>query len=221
MKIRFLAALLLAALVFTVFSGCAAADALAHTASLPEMRIVEDPAPLASTPQATQPQPITREQAISIALEHAKLTEDQVSRLRAESGYDDGRPEYEVEFFYGGWEYDYEIDAATGAITQSQCELELPKATEPAATQPQKADAPAVAAPQAESATLTREEARDIALKHAGLSVNDVTRLKAEFDRDDGRTEYDVEFHHGGYEYDYEIDAVTGSIRTWDKDRDD
>ena len=73
----------------------------------------------------------------------------------------------------------------------------------------------------AESKRLSKEEARDIALQHAGLSAADVSRLKVEFDYDDGRPEYDVDFHHGGYEYDYEIHAETGEILKTEKDRDD
>ena len=38
-------------------------------------------------------------------------------------------------------------------------------------------------------------------------------------DRDDGRTVYDVEFLSGGMEYDYEIDAATGAVRSFDTER--
>ena len=68
---------------------------------------------------------------------------------------------------------------------------------------------------------LSREEAIAIALKAAGLAENQVTRLKAEFDYDDGRPEYDVEFKYDGWEYEYEIHAESGNILRSDKDRDD
>ena len=45
--------------------------------------------------------------------------------------------------------------------------------------------------------------------------------MKAELDREDGRQQYEVEFKAGGYEYDYEIDALTGVILAWDKELDD
>ena len=67
---------------------------------------------------------------------------------------------------------------------------------------------------------ITKEEAIAIALPDAGLSENQVTRLKAEFDYDDGRPTYDVEFRHDGWEYDYEIHAESGKILSRDKDRD-
>ena len=67
-------------------------------------------------------------------------------------------------------------------------------------------------------ADLTKEEARQIALNHAGLTESQVTRLKTELDYDNGVPEYDVEFHFDGWEYDYEIDAQTGEILEWNKE---
>ena len=65
------------------------------------------------------------------------------------------------------------------------------------------------------------EKAKEIALQHAGLKENEVSRLRAEKDRDDGRTKYDVEFQQGRMEYDYEIHAETGKILKAEKDYDD
>lgn len=65
------------------------------------------------------------------------------------------------------------------------------------------------------------EKAKDIALKHAGLKKGEVTKLKAEKDRDDGIVKYDVEFEKGRVEYDYEISAETGKILKAEKDYDD
>ena len=73
----------------------------------------------------------------------------------------------------------------------------------------------------APTADLTAEEAQAIALRHAGLTADQVTRLHTEPDRERGGLHYDVEFHHDGYEYDYEIDAATGTILSREKDRDD
>ncbi len=38
---------------------------------------------------------------------------------------------------------------------------------------------------------------------------------------DDGVPEYEVDFHHGEWEYEYEIHAETGEILHSDKDQDD
>lgn len=109
------------------------------------------------------------------------------------------------------------LDMAENAI-ENRIEAMIAEPTVPKVPAPTVQTEPT---PATQPQLITKEEARDIALKHVGLSANDVTRLKVEFDYDDGRAEYDVDFHHGGYEYDYEIDAVAGTVRTWDKDLDD
>ena len=92
--------------------------------------------------------------------------------------------------------------------------------TEPAAVPAEPAPS-APAAGAAASSCLSREEAIAIALKDTGLEENQVSRLKAEFDYDDGRPEYDVEFRYDIWEYEYEIHAESGKILKRDKDRED
>lgn len=64
------------------------------------------------------------------------------------------------------------------------------------------------------------EAAKRIALNHANLAENQVRRLRVERDREDGVQVYEVEFESGDFEYDYEIDAQTGTIRKAKKERD-
>lgn len=54
--------------------------------------------------------------AKNIALNHAALTASKVKGLKAELDKEDGVMVYEVEFRYGNYEYEYEINAKTGAI---------------------------------------------------------------------------------------------------------
>lgn len=72
-----------------------------------------EPAP---APTEAPAQTITREDAQKIALDHLGFTADQVERLRTEYEIDDGIPQYDVEFFSGDWEYEFEIHAETGKI---------------------------------------------------------------------------------------------------------
>lgn len=67
---------------------------------------------------------IGAEKAKSIALSNAGLTAASVTGLVSELDSDDGTAVYEVEFMYGGYEYDYEIDAKSGAILKSDKELD-------------------------------------------------------------------------------------------------
>lgn len=68
---------------------------------------------------------------------------------------------------------------------------------------------------------ITTDEAIEIALEHAGFAKADVTGLHSEYDYDDGIHKYDVDFRQGMYEYEYEINAESGTIISYDKDYDD
>ena len=60
---------------------------------------------------------ITEEEAIASALEHARLKKDQVEFLKkVELDYEHGRKIYEIEFYFNGFEYEFDIDAESGKI---------------------------------------------------------------------------------------------------------
>lgn len=63
-------------------------------------------------------------------------------------------------------------------------------------------------------------QAKQIALRDAGLNENSVDFMEAETDYDTGRKVYEVEFGYDYREYDYEIDAETGMILSFDNDCD-
>jgi len=65
---------------------------------------------------------------------------------------------------------------------------------------------------------LTKTEAEAIALKHAGVAVNQVKGLRSEFDIDRGIAHYEVEFRVGQWEYEYDIHAETGAVLYFEKD---
>ncbi|MBE6946191.1 MAG: hypothetical protein E7459_08905 [Ruminococcaceae bacterium] len=73
-------------------------------------------------------------------------------------------------------------------------------------------------APQTPATTLTPEQAEDIALTHAGLTREQVSRLHTEYEIDNRIPEYDVSFHQGNLEYEYEIHAETGEILSYERD---
>ena len=64
----------------------------------------------------------------------------------------------------------------------------------------------------------TEEEAKAIVLKHAGVAEADVIWERSEYELERGTPEWDVDFRSGDWEYDYEIDAETGKILSYDKD---
>ena len=62
--------------------------------------------------------------AKSIALNHAGVSENKAYDMEIELDDEDGTLVYEVEFKFGGIEYSYEINAATGAILKHEAELD-------------------------------------------------------------------------------------------------
>ena len=66
--------------------------------------------------------------------------------------------------------------------------------------------------PTPNNAKISEKQAKDIALKHANLTSDKVTFTKTDYETDNGRTKYEIDFYYNNQEYDYEIDAQTGEI---------
>lgn len=61
-----------------------------------------------------------------------------------------------------------------------------------------------------------KNSAKEIALKHANVKEADISGLTIHLETDDGIQVYDVEFYAADKEYNYEITAADGSIRSSD-----
>ena len=159
--------------------------------------------------------------AKQIALADAGMAEKDVSQLEIELDADDGSIVYEIEFKAAGFEYDYEIDALSGDIRKVDRDIDdddddiLPAVTTVAADDDDIP--PAVTT----NDYLSSDKALSIALAHAGVAKADAVVSECKLDYDDGRAVYEIEFRAAGFEYDYEIDAVSGKIDHSEKDQDD
>ncbi len=195
-----------------------------------------------STPSPSAPPAyIGEDEATLIAGVHAGIAEhSDILFIRTKLDRDDGRAVYDIEFVHENIEYDYEIDAVTGEILEFDMDIEnyaitpsptpvptpassvVPVNPSPVIPTPTPTPAPSVPPPfPSDIADIGEEQAKAIALAHAGLTEADVTRLSVKLERDDGHMTYEVEFRQGRIEYEYEIDAVTGDILEWDSDYDD
>ena len=150
---------------------------------------------------------ISAERAKEIALADTGVAAADAVFLRAQLDWDDGRAEYEVEFYSGNMEYDYDIDALTGAIRSSDHELENFRIPTSGNTNQGGTS----------GAAITRERAQEIALAEAPSGA---VVVSCKLDWEDGRQVYEVELRSGRTEYDFEIDAQTGSIVSRDVDYD-
>lgn len=143
---------------------------------------------------------ISRKEALEIAAEDAKVKEDEIKRSRVEFDHEDGRIIYNVEFYTDKKEYDYEINAETGKILEVDSEI----------------DREFKDFSQMEDAKISEEEAKQIALEEVpGASKDDVY---LELDYDDGTMLYEGEIFYDSYEYEFEINAETGEIESWERE---
>ncbi len=62
---------------------------------------------------------ISKEKALSIALESAKLNQNDIYDISVEFDYKYGKTVYEIDFDYQRYEYEYYIDATSGEILHS------------------------------------------------------------------------------------------------------
>ena len=184
----------------------------AQSAVAPQQTEVPKQTAAAPAPTTQASGDIGMERAKQIALSHAGLSQGSVSFVKAQLDYEDGVKVYEIEFYSGNVEYDYEINAATGAIISVDRDIEnysIPTAA-PAPTAAPTPEPTAAPTQPAAPSTISAERAKQIALSHAGVGGANFT--KVELDTDDGVAVYEIEFKVDNIEYDYEINAVSGAI---------
>lgn len=159
--------------------------------------------------QPQQSASITEEQAKEIAANHAGVAVADLTFHSVSLEEDDGRRVYDVEFYSGSTEYDYEIDAATGDILSYDNDVENFSIPQQSAQNAQGA---------ATGSYIGDDAAKAAALQRAGLTEDQVRWEKCELDEDDGRFSYELEFSSGQHEYECEVEAFTGEILNFEQD---
>ena len=148
---------------------------------------------------------ISKADARSRALQDAGVSAKAATFTKTKLDYENGRQVYEIEFVTATMEYDYELDAESGAVRERKSErLEI---------QNQEQSKPS-------ASYIGVDRAKSTALSHAGLQAGSVTFTKAKLENDDGMSVYEIEFRKGSTEYEYSIDAYKGTILEWDKETD-
>ncbi len=163
------------------------------------------------TPQATENSNLISENsAKEKALKDAGLSASDVTFTEVKLDKDDGIYVYEIDFYTSTTEYDYEINAKTGAIIDKSTE-KVDSHKKPSNNNSN--NKPANSSSSAQSSNLiSLKTAKDKALNDAGLSASDVTFTKAKLDKDDGIYVYEIDFYTSTTGYEYEINGKTGAI---------
>ncbi len=141
---------------------------------------------------------IGRDAALAAACAHAGVALSDAAGAEVKFDCDHGLMVYEVEFYAGTSEYEYDVNALTGAVVNHKAEHH--------GTHSSTAGA-------GSAAYIGEAAAKTAALAHAGVSERDTSYLHCWMEYDDGLPEcYAVEFLVGSTEYEYEIDLYTGGV---------
>lgn len=141
-----------------------------------------------------QPQPqdvIGEEAALETAIKEAGIKASDVTNSYVELESDDGITKYEVEFYAGNTEYNFEIDAESGNVLSYE-----------------KENAEGSYSIDNSKVNVSSDEAKETALKKAGVKSADVYDMDIELEHG----MYEVSFNCGGMEYEVAIDADTGNV---------
>ena len=158
-----------------------------------------DPAAPAPAQNATGTGTVDEAAAQKIALEHAGVKAADATITKSKLDYEDGRQVYDIEWYAGGAKYDYEIATDTGEIISSAYEEKTMGA-------------------DSRNVTVSEADAKKTALDRvSGATDKDLYEWKLDYD--DGRPEYEGKIIYGGTEYEFTIDAATGSVMEWDAEK--
>ena len=189
-------------------------------------------------PDGTAPLPaaITLEEAQEIALADAGVSREEAIFSKAEAGTEGGLSVYRFQFYAANVEYEYEINAATGAVYSKRTVTYMgrdpgttPSApaqtagptvrpdstTEPTrspATQQPEPPQSAAPTPSSNRRYIGMDAAKDAALTHAGVSASQARFTRVGMDYEGDTAVYVLEFYTSTHRYQYKINARTGAV---------
>lgn len=130
-----------------------------------------------------------------IVFKHAKVENKNIVNLEIEYDYENGNMIYDVEFDCNNIEYDYEVDAVSGKILESEIENKNKDSNNNN---------------NSSNTYLSKDKIKEIALKKANVSK--YYDYDVEFKFKGGTPIYEVEFETDSAEYDIKINAKNGNI---------
>lgn len=158
-----------------------------------------------STPEETVAQTVkktsgnTEAEAKEAALKDAGVDEKEALAISVHKDYDDGREAYEVSIYTEDKDFEYTIDAVSGAVLEKEAEM-VPKLT---------ADSSDV--------KIKQEDVKKILFDKVPGAADKNLRLSLEYE--DGHMIYEGEIIYEAASYDFEIDAQTGKLLEWHEEK--
>ena len=123
---------------------------------------------------------------------------------------------YEVEVYYQNRDYEYKIDAKEGKVIYT--DFRNINTNNNNSNGSNNSNSNNQNSLNNVTASISLDEAKNIAVTSAGVDINSVKFTREELDHDNHTLVYELEFFYNNIEYDYEINATTGDIISYDKD---
>lgn len=170
---------------------------------------------------------IGQDEVKKIAFEDAGVSESEVSRLIVEKERDDGILQYDVQFDVNEKEYSYDINGSTGEILSADVETNQSAVTQDAQGQNGTTQDGTVQSGNAGSTAQNNGASANVAVSEADAKKAALDRvpgaaetdLRMELEFDDGYYIYEGDIIYQQKEYEFEIDAQTGSFLKWSEER--
>lgn len=160
--------------------------------------------------------------AAEAALTHSKVNEKdaEFSAVMLEEQYQ--IMVYEVRFQARNVDYEYMINATTGDVeswrkTTNTADAAVAAMAEDTVT-PTASPEPSAEPEKTGTILLSESEAKDLAMAHANIKESDLSTSSCKLELDGLSLIYDVEMQTKLMKYDYEVDAITGEIVSFEVD---
>lgn len=134
---------------------------------------------------------ISEEEAKKIATDYLNINVEDVSFTKNKLDYDDGNLIYELEFYYNGNEYEFDIDAYNKEIINVSIDNNNYDTN-------------------TSNNYIGLEKAKEEVKNH--YKKDNIFFIKAEFDFDNKAPIYELEFYDNNKKYEYEVNAISGNI---------
>lgn len=144
---------------------------------------------------------MTKEEAKEIVLNYVNLDESDVTFTKVKIDRENGKTVYEIDLFDDNNKYEIYVDVSTKEIAKYSKE-------------PLKSNT------TTNNNYISNDKAKQLVLEHAKLDETNVRWHKVELDIDYNIKTYEIEFFYNNLEYEYEVDAINGSILKYEIDRD-
>ena len=140
---------------------------------------------------------ILEDKAIEIVVNKAGVSENDLYSKNANYDYDHGQYIVEVEIDTKSTEYDAKIDAVSGNVLEWNSKNER------------------VNSYINLNGVISLDKAIEIVVAEKNIDTNKILAKKASYDYERGKTVIGVEIYVDGFEYDVELDAMTGAVQKW------